>query len=95
MSEVVSFRFREDELERISKLSSAKKMDRTAAARELIDYGWTYYTLMQYKQGKLSLEQTAKELQLALTDLIDLLADLGVTSPITYEDYLVGLEQME
>lgn len=94
MAEIISFRFKPHELDHISQLSNAKKTDRTTAARELIEYGWTYYVLKQYKEGKLSLEKTAKELHMSLSDLIDLLADFGIKSPIQYEDYLEGLKNI-
>ena len=48
----------------------------------------------QYKKGKLSLEKTAKELHISISELIDLLAELGVKSPIAYEDYLEGLNHL-
>ncbi len=92
--EIVSFRFKPHELGHIKKLSIDKKMDKTSAARELIEYGWIYYVLGQYQLGKLSLEQTSKELHLPLTDLLDLLADAGIKSPIAYEDYLEGLKNI-
>ncbi len=92
MAEIVSFRFKPHELEHIHQLSTTKKTDRTTAARELIEYGWIYYVLKQYKEGKLSLERTAKELHMSLSDLLDLLADFGIKSPIQYEDYLEGLK---
>ena len=95
MTEIVSFRFKEHELEHISKLSKDRNLDRTTAARELIEYGWTYYVFKQYKDGKLSLELTAKELSISISELIDLLADLGIKSPITYEDFLVGLKNIK
>lgn len=50
--------------------------------------------LLEYKKGRLSLETTAKELHLPLTDLLDLLADFGIKSPINYEDYLEGLKNI-
>src|SRR3989344_7535473 len=91
MTEIVSLRFKEHELGHIRGLSTAKKVDKTAAARELIEYGWRYYVLQQYKEGKLSLEKTAKELHTSISELVDLLADFGIKSPITYDDYLEGL----
>lgn len=94
MAEIVSFRFKPHELDHITKLSAAKRTDRTTAAKELIEYGWTYYVLKQYKEGRLSLGRTAKELHLTLSELIDVLADLGIKSPITYEDYLEGLRNI-
>ena len=94
MAEIVSFRFKEHELSHIRKVSAAEKVDKTAAARELIEYGWRYYVIQQYKEGKLSLEKTAKELHTSISELIDLLADLGIKSPITYEDYVEGLKNI-
>lgn len=95
MADVVSFRFKYHELEHINKLSAAKRTDKTTAARELIEYGWTYYVIEQYRGGKLSLERTAKELHISIGELIDLLADLGIKSPITYEDYLEGMKNID
>ncbi|MBS3125381.1 hypothetical protein J4211_03980 [Candidatus Woesearchaeota archaeon] len=94
MADIVSFRFKEHELGHIQKLSIAKKVDKTAAARELIEYGWRYYVLSQYKEGRLSLEKTAKELHTSISELMDLLADMGMKSPIAYEDYLEGLKNI-
>lgn len=94
MNEVISFRFKKHELNHIEKLSNLKRLDRTAAAKELIEYGWIYFVLQQYKNGKLSLGKTAKELHVSLSELIDLLAEFGVKSPITFEDYLEGLKNI-
>ena len=54
MADVVSFRFKHHELGHINKLSAAKRTDKTTAARELIEYGWTYYIIEQYKKGEFS-----------------------------------------
>ncbi len=50
--------------------------------------------IQQYKEGKLSLERTAKELHISMSELIDLLAGLGIRSPVAYEDYLEGLKNI-
>lgn len=94
MNEVISFRFKKNELNHIDKLSNLKRLDRTSAAKELIEYGWIYFIIQQYKNGKLSLGKTAKELQISLSELIDLLAEFGIKSPITFEDYLEGLKNV-
>lgn len=54
----------------------------------------TSFRFKQYKKGRLSLENTAKELHLPLTDLLDLFAELGIKSPIEYGDYLEGLKNI-
>lgn len=94
MDEIVSFRFKKHELEHIKKLSTVKKVDRTTAAKELIEYGWIYYVIKQYREGKFSLEKTAKELHISISEIIDLLAEVGIKSPISYEDYLEGLKNI-
>jgi hypothetical protein len=62
----------------------------SAVARELMDYGWVFLMLREYREGKRSLGSFAKELGVPLTEAIDLLADLGVRSPLEYDDYLRG-----
>jgi len=94
MAEVVSFRFREHELQHIDRLSHIKSLDKTSAARELIEYGWTLYVLKQYKEGRISIERTAKELHTTISELIDLLSELGISSPVTFEAYLEGLRNI-
>ena len=90
MSKVVTLRLKERELGFIEVLSKKENEDRSSAARKLIDYGWMYFILKNYKDGKLSIGKAAKELNLTITETIELLADLGIKSPISYEDYLEG-----
>jgi DNA-binding IclR family transcriptional regulator len=49
-----------------------------------------FVALREYKDGKLSLGSLAERLGVPLSDVIDLLADLGVRSPVEYDDYLKG-----
>ena len=51
-------------------------------------------SIQQYKEGKLSLERTAKELQTSISELFDILAEFGIETPIEYEDYLEGLKNL-
>ena len=54
-----------------------------------------YCILKEYKEGKVSIGKAAEELDISISELIDLLADLGIKSPITYEDYLEGEKYVE
>ena len=90
MGKVITLRLKEKELGFIKELSSKENGDRSYAARKLIDYGWIYFILKNYREGKMSIGKAAKELNLTITETIELLAGLGITSPITYEDYLEG-----
>ena len=68
--------------------------DRSTVARELLDYGWEFLMLRFYKQGKLSLSTLAANLELSVSETIDLLSEFGVESPIDYDDYLKGFETL-
>ncbi len=89
---VISLRLESSELKRIDNLSSEEHKGRSAVARELIQQGWQFRMLKQYRDGKLSLGGLAKSLDLTVGDTIDMLAELGIESPIEYEDYLKGFE---
>lgn len=91
---VVSVRLDQKEIEMIEKLARAQKKDKSAVTRELIDYGWYFLALKNYKDGKLSLGSLAKQLDLRLPETMDLLADFGITAPIDYADYLKGYEAL-
>ena len=95
MSKVITLRLKEKELGFIESLSKKDNGDKSSAARKLIDYGWIYFTLKNYREGKISIGKTAKELNLTISETIDLLSDLGIKSPITYEDYLEGQKNAE
>ena len=91
---VVSVRLDQKEIKMIEKLARAQKKDKSSVTRELIDYGWYYLALKNYKDGKLSLGSLSKQLDLTLPETMDLLAEFGVTAPIDYADYLKGYEAL-
>ncbi len=92
--QVVTLRLKERELEFINELAKKEKEDKSYAARKLIDYGWIYFILREYKHGRISLGRSAKQLNLTISEMIELLAELGISSPITYEDYLQGYKAL-
>src|SRR5436190_9976997 len=88
MKDVMSVRLGPEGLRRLKELSKRDHKEMSAVARELMDYGWIFLMLREYREGKRSLESFAHELGISLSEAIDLLADLGVRSPIEYDDYL-------
>ena len=92
---VISLRLRDSELKRIEDLSRKEQKDRSTVARELIQYGWELLMLKQYRDGKLSLSSLSKQLDISVSETIDLLAEFGIEAPIEYEDYLKGFEVLE
>ncbi len=92
---VISLRLENSELRRIDDLSSQERKGRSAVARELIQQGWQFRMLKQYRDGKLSLGGLAKSLDLSVGEVIDLLEEFGIEAPIEYEDYLKGFETLK
>jgi hypothetical protein len=90
MRDVMSVRLDAEGVRRLRDLAKREKKEMSAIARELMDYGWTFLMLREYRQGKRSLGSFAEALDLSLSEAIDLLADLGVRSPLEYDDYLKG-----
>ncbi len=95
MSEVMSLRLTEHEKEILKKISEEEGNDLSSTARELIEYGRKYRVLHLYKEGKISLGKGAEELDLPLSEFIDLLNDFGITANVDYEDYLQGIKNLE
>ena len=89
---VISLRLKEREMKRINELSKMVHKDKSTVARELIEYGWEFFMIKLYREGKLSLSTLATRLELSVSETLDLLAEFGIESPIGYDDYLKGLE---
>lgn len=89
---VISLRLKDRDLEKLNELSKLEHKDRSTLARELLEYGWEFRMLKNYKEGKLSLEGLAKKLDLSISETIDMLAELGIGAPIGFDDYLKGFE---
>jgi predicted transcriptional regulator len=88
MKNVMSVRLDSKTLRRLRELSNRENKEMSTVARELIAQGLELVTLREYREGKLSLGSVAKRLDVSLSEVIDLLAELGVRSPIEYDDYL-------
>ncbi|MEK6984206.1 MAG: hypothetical protein AABX33_06550 [Nanoarchaeota archaeon] len=95
MTKIITLRLKERELDFIKEVSKKENEDKSYVARKLIDYGWIYFILKNYKEGKMSIGNASKELNLTITETIELLADLGIKSPISYEEYLGGYKSLK
>jgi hypothetical protein len=89
---VISLRLKDRDMERLEELSMSEHKDKSAIARELLEYGWDFLMLKNYKEGKLSLTGLAKKLDISISEAIDLLKELGIEAPIGFDDYLKGFE---
>lgn len=89
---VISLRLKDKELKRISELSKLEGKDKSSVARELLEYGWDFLMIRLYKDGKLSLENFAKKMDMSVTESIDFLSEHGISAPIEFDDYLQGFK---
>ncbi len=87
----VSIRLGEEEIKKIQALSRQDKKDKSMVIRELIRQGLVYRFLQEYREGRKSLGTLADDLGISLSATIDLLAELGIESPLEYKDYLESL----
>ncbi len=92
---VMSLRLNEEERKKITALASQEKKEKSAAARELINAGWTFRWLMEYHRGRISLGKTAERLQVSMSDVLDMLAEMGIQNPLRYDEYLEGFQNLE
>jgi len=89
---VMSVRLSDKEVKLIQTLAHEEDKEKSSEARELMLDGIKYKMLLGYKQGKVSLGMLAEKLGIPLSDALDLLASLGIPTPISFDDYLQGLE---
>jgi predicted HTH domain antitoxin len=92
---VISLRLKDTDMKKIQELSRLEQKEKSTVARELINYGWEFLMLKRYREGRLSLGLLAQKLDVSISEAIDMLAELGVESPLDVEDYLKGLEVLE
>ena len=89
---VMSVRLSEQELKRLKTLAKEEDKEKSSVARELLMDGLKYKMLLAYKEGKVSLAKLSKSLGMSLSEAVDLLSSFGLQSPISYDDYLKGVE---
>ena len=82
MKNVLSVRVDSQSLRRIRELAKLEKKEMSAVARELMDLGWLFLKIREYREGKISLSTLAHRLGVSLSEALDLLAEIGARSPI-------------
>jgi predicted HTH domain antitoxin len=92
---VISLRLKDRDIKRIEELAEMEGKDKSAVARELMEHGWEYLMVRLYRKGKISLTGLAAKLDISVSEAIDTLSELGVESPVDYDDYLEGFEALE
>ena len=90
-----TFRLDDEKLEPIEKLAQKEGESKSKTVRKLLDYGWEYLMIKQYKEGKLSLAKLSQELEEPISEVMDKLSELGVQSPLEKDEIMEGYEALK
>jgi hypothetical protein len=89
---VMSVRLSEEEFRRLRAVAEQEDKEKSSLARELLMNGLSYKMLLGYKEGKISLSTLSKGLGMSFSETLDFLAVFGLQAPLSYDDYLQGLQ---
>lgn len=95
MQKIVSVRMDKSYLDFVSSEASEEKVDKAKIFRDLIGKGRLQMAIEQYKKGKISVGKAAEKAGITLGEMLDTLAELGIKNPMTKEQYLQGLKNVE
>lgn len=90
MQSVMTVRLPEEDIKAVEEISIQQKIDKSTTVRELIELGKIYFAILKYKEGKISIGKAAEISNLPLSEIIEILAELGIKSNLEVIDYLEG-----
>ncbi len=94
IGKVISIRINKWLEETIKRISKEENQEQSTIIRELIKNGSIYHAIKGYAKGKYSIGKAANLANLPLSEFMDLVVDLGVTSKIDKEDVLQGYQNL-
>lgn len=89
---VMTVRLPEEDLKAIEEISSRQKKDKSTTIRELVELGKVYFAIVEYRENRISIGKAAEIAGLPISEMIDLLAKLGVESNLELSDYLESIK---
>ena len=92
MNEVVTVRLPKEDIEMVKQLAVEAKKDKSTTLRNLVELGKVYFAIMQYQEGKISIGRASEIAGVNISEMIDLLAKLGIEGNLEVEDYLEGAQ---
>jgi predicted HTH domain antitoxin len=94
MARTMSVRMDEENYQFLRRLSKDEKADLSAAVRELVYKGRIMLAVERYRQRKASLGRASELAGVSVGEMIEILADYGVTGNLESEDYRRGLAHL-
>lgn len=91
---VRSMRVPDDMEQAIEYVSKIEKVEKAQSLRKLARVGFESYIAKAYRDGNITLREAAKLLNLTLSEVIDLIGEMGVHGNIRSKDVLASLETL-
>lgn len=95
MNKTMTVRLPKEDLEIVKQISIENKKDKSTVVRELIEQGKIYVAIIEYSQRKISIGKASEIAGLTISEMLDLLANLGIKNNIELDDYLAGNESLK
>jgi len=90
MNNVITVRLPTEDIKVIENIALKAAKDKSTILRYLVEQGKVYFAIKQYSDGKISLGKAAEIAGVSISEMMDLLAELGVKNHLEVEDYLEG-----
>lgn len=88
MQNAMTVRLPLEDIKAIEEISKKEKIDKSTTVRNLVELGKIYFAILQYRENKISIGKAAEIAGLTISEIIDLLAKLGIQSNLDLADYL-------
>jgi len=95
MGKVISVRINQKLEEIIKNFAKEQKSEQSEVIRDLIQNGSTFLAIKGYAEGKFSIGKAASLIDVPLSELMDIITDLGIKSEIGIEDVVEGFENLK
>ena len=95
MQRVISIRLDKEDLDFVEEASREERTGKAKILREIIGKGRLYLAIEQYRKGKISLGKAAERANKSISEMMDILAELGIKNPMTKQQYLQGLKNLD
>src|SRR3989344_8493027 len=90
MNDTMTIRLPKKDIEIMKQVSIKNKKDKSTIVRELIEWGKVYFAIKEYKDGKLSIGKASEIAGLTISEMMDVLVNLGIKNNIELEYYFEG-----
>jgi len=94
MTKTMSIRMDPENYEFLTEITKQERSDFSKAVRDLVTRGRLLLAVEKYKNGDASLGRAAQVAGLSVGQMMTLLAEFGVESPIEKDEYVHGLKNL-